>query len=151
MFAVLTSYVSSVCMCEIFSVKTIKSLKLPKWPHLHYYWVKSYFYSSKNLPAIFTNSKQSKTPFERNSVTYGTPCHTIGHFFFLLLPYYLQDTMPFPWSSSDFLLRVLQIWKSVFYSQAFFTLHSFLLISRSPGAGSLAVILARLHIEIFET
>ena len=50
---------------------------------------------------------------------------------FLLSPCYLQDTMQCQWSSSD-LPRVLRIWESVFYSRAFFTLHSFLLVSRHP-------------------
>ena len=50
---------------------------------------------------------------------------------FLLSPCYLQDTMPCQWSFSDFLPRVLRIRESVFYSQAFFTLHSFLLVLRS--------------------
>ena len=77
-----------------FCKKKIKRSKLPQWPHLHYYWVKSYFYRAKNLPAIFTGSKQSKTPFGRNFVTYGTPCHARGHFVFLLSPCYLQDTLP---------------------------------------------------------
>ena len=48
---------------------------------------------------------------------------------FLVSPCYLQDAMPCQWSSSD-LPRVLRIWESVFYSQAFFTLHSFLLVLR---------------------
>ena len=85
----------------------------------------------KNLPAIFTGSKQSKTPFERNSLTYGTPCHARGCFVFLLSPCYLQDTMPCQWSSSD-LPWVLRIWERIFYSQAFFALHSFPLVLRPP-------------------
>ena len=44
------------------------------------------------------------------------------------LPCYLQDTMPCQRSSSNFLPRLLRIWESVFYSQAFFTLHSFVLV-----------------------
>ena len=52
----------------------------------------------------------------------------------LLSPCYLQDAMPWHWSSSD-LPRVLRIWESVFYSQTFFTLHSFLLFQGFPGAG----------------
>ena len=50
---------------------------------------------------------------------------------FLLSPFYLQDTMPCQWSSSH-LPQVLRIWDSVFYLQAFLTLHSFLLIWRPP-------------------
>ena len=85
---------------------------------------KKLFSPFKNLPAIFTNSKQSKTPFGRNSVTYGTPCHARGHFAFLLSPCYVEDTMPHQWSFSD-LPWALRIWESVFYSPAFFTLPSF--------------------------
>ena len=62
---------------------------------------KKLFSPLKNLPAIFTNSKQSKTPFGRNSVTYGTPRHARGHFVFLLSPCYVEDTMPHQWSFSD--------------------------------------------------
>ena len=50
---------------------------------------------------------------------------------FLVSPCYLQDTMPCQWSSSN-LPRVLWIWESIFYLQAFFTSHSFLLVSRFP-------------------
>ena len=39
-------------------------------------------YPLKNLPAIFTNSKQSKNLFGRNSGTYGIPCHAKGQFVF---------------------------------------------------------------------
>ena len=46
---------------------------------------------------------------------------------------YLQDTMPCQWSIGD-LSRVLRIWKSAFYSLAFF--NSFLLFQIFPGAGS---------------
>ena len=51
---------------------------------------------------------------------------------FWLSQCYLQGTMPCQWSSSDFLSWVLRIWESLFYSQAFFALHSFLLVSRPP-------------------
>ena len=50
--------------------------------------------------------------FYYHHVTYRTPCHASGHLVIL------------PWQ--------LRIWESVFYSQAFFTLHSFLLVSRPP-------------------
>ena len=93
--------------------------------------LKAIFAAPKRLTSYFTDFKQSKTPFGRNSVTYRTPCHAWGHFVFLLSPCYLQDTMPCQWSSSD-LPWVLQIWESIFYSQAFFTLHYFLLVSRPP-------------------
>ena len=55
------------------------------------------------------------------------PCH--WSLCFLVSPCYLQDAMSCQWSSSD-LPRVLQIWESVFYFQAFFTLHFFLLVLR---------------------
>ena len=72
----------------------------------------------KNFPIILEKKKylllffrpNLKNSFQRNSVTYGTPCRAIGHFvFFLLSSCYLQDIMPCKWSSSDFLPRVLQI------------------------------------------
>ena len=65
-------------------------------------------------------------------MTYRTSCSAIGHFDFLLSLCYLKDTIPSQWSSSDFLLWALRIWESFFYSQAFFTLPSFLLVLRSP-------------------
>ena len=53
---------------------------------------------------------------------------------FLVSRCYLQDVMPCQWSSND-LPRVLRIWYSVFISQAFFTVHFFLLFSRLPWGG----------------
>ena len=104
---------------------------MPWWPHLHYYWVGGYFcYPSKNLPAVFANSKQSKGPFGETpwlTERHDTPLVTLS----FLSPCYLQGTMPCQWSPSD-LPRVVRIWEGVFYSQALFTLHSFLLVSRSP-------------------
>ena len=50
--------------------------------------------------------------FYYHHVTYRTLCHVSGHLVIL------------PW--------VLRIWESVFYSQAFFSLHSLLLVSRPP-------------------
>ena len=50
--------------------------------------------------------------FYYHHVTYRTLCHASGHL--VILP------------------RVLRISESAFYSQAFFTLHSFLLVSRPP-------------------
>ena len=97
--------------------------------------------------SIFTGSEQSKTPFGRNSLTYGTPCHARGCFAFLLSQCYLQDSMPCQWSSSD-LPRALRIWDSVFHSLAFFTLHSFLKVLRFPGAGISTLMLAGLHADL---
>ena len=50
---------------------------------------------------------------------------------FLVKSCYVQDAMPCQWSSSD-LPQVLRIWESAFYSQAFFTLHCFLLVLMLP-------------------
>ena len=77
-------------------------------------------------------SKVIKTPFGETqwlTVHHAAP---LVNLCFLLSPCYLQDPMPCQWSVSDFLSWVLRIWESVFYSQAFFTLHSFLLVSRPP-------------------
>ena len=105
---------------------------MPWWPHLHYYWVKGYFcYPSKNLPIIFADSKQAKTPFWRNSVTYGTPCHAIGHFVF----YYHHVTYRTPCHASGHLViyRECSGFERAFSTlRRFFTLHSFLLVSRPP-------------------
>ena len=51
---------------------------------------------------------------------------------------YLRDVMPRQRSlalPTNLLPRVLRIWEGVFYFQTFFTLHSFLLLSRPPQAG----------------
>ena len=73
---------------------------------------------------------QTKTPFgETPWLRDAMPCHC--SLCFLVSPRYLQDAMLCQWSSSD-LFCVLWIWESIFYSQAFFTLHSFLLFSRLP-------------------
>ena len=86
-----------------------------------------------------------KNSFWRNSVTYEKPCR--WSLCFLVSPCYLQDAMLCQWSPSD-LPRVLQIWESIFYSQVFFTLHSFLLFSRLPGTGSSTSKLAGFHADL---
>ena len=84
----------------------------------------------KNFLAIFADFEQSNTPFgETLWLRDAMPCH--WSLCFLVSPCYLQDPMPYQWSSGD-LSWVLQIWESVFYSQAFFTLHTFLLVLRLP-------------------
>ena len=127
-FCLLICVLCFLCVWNLFVKK--RSLKLPN--DLIYITAKleAIFAAPKKLTSYFTDSIQSKTPFGRASVTYGTLCHGRGYFVFLLSPCYLQDTMPCQWSSSDVLPQVLRIWESVFYSQAFFTLHSFLLVSR---------------------
>ena len=67
---------------------------------------------------------------------------------FLVSPCYLQDAMLWQWSSSD-LPPVLQTWESVFHSQAFLTLQSFLLFSRLPWAGSSTSKLAGFHADLW--
>ena len=105
-----------------------------------------------------------KTPFRRNSVLltghHAVPVVTL----LLVLPMlpmwhyitsdhqvqhqcYLRDIMLRQWWSGD-LPRVLRVWESVFYSQAFFTLHSFLLLQGFPGTGSSNSELARLHADL---
>ena len=100
---------------------------------------------------------------EKLWVTYRTPCHAIGHLVFLVLHMllvwhyttqwlsgkhqcYLQDTIPCQWSTD--LLQMLWIWESGFYSQDFFTLHSFLLFQGFPGSGSSNTKLAGIHADL---
>ena len=84
----------------------------------------------QKLLAIFANFEQPKTPFGTlRDLRDAMPRH--WSLCFLLSPCYLQDAMPCEWSSSD-LPRVLRIWESIFYSQVFFTLQSFLLALRLP-------------------
>ena len=59
---------------------------------------------------------------------------------------YLRVAMPRQWSPG-YLPRVLRIWDSVFYSQAFFTLRSFLFFQSFLEAGSLTSKLAGLHAD----
>ena len=85
---------------------------------------------------IFTNSKQSKTPFGKNSLTYGTPCPAIGNFVF----YYHHVTNRTPYHASGHLAifyRECYGFERAIYSQTFFTLHPFPLVSRSPWARQL--------------
>ena len=117
---------SAFCACEIFLWKKKKKrFKIVLIAPI------DYTTELKNLIVIFTDFERIKNSFPRNSMTYGTPCHAIGYFVFLGSPCYLQDAMPCQWSSSD-LPRVLRIWESIFYSQAFFTLHFFLLVLKLP-------------------
>ena len=74
---------------------------------------------------IFLSDKKKETPWLTDAIL----CQ--WSLCFLVSPCYLQDAMPCQRSSSD-LPWVLWIWESTFYSQAFFTLHSFLLFSRLP-------------------
>ena len=53
----------------------------------------------KKLTSNFCWLSTVKNFFRRNSWTYDTPCHSIGHFVFLVSPCYLQDSMPCQWSS----------------------------------------------------
>ena len=68
--------------------------------------------------------------------------------FFLLSPCYLQDSMSCKWLSSD-LPRVLRIWESIFYSRVFFTLHSFLLVSRPPWGWQFSLKVSRVHADLW--
>ena len=96
-FLFLFAYMSFQLFVCVKSFRKKRSLKLSWWPHLHYYWVKSYFcYPSKK-----NYSKQLKTHFGETPWLTGhhaTPLVTC----FLLSPCYLQDAMPCQWSSSDF-------------------------------------------------
>ena len=66
-------------------------------------------------------------------ISYRTPCYSIVH---QVLP-----TQPLP--------RVLRTLESVFYSQTFLTLHSFLLFQGLPGTGSSTSKLAGLHPDLW--
>ena len=68
---------------------------------------KNLFYFSKNWSAIFTNSKQSKTHFGRNSVTYQTPCRAMGHFVF----HYHHVTYRTPCHASNHIVNFLLVWR----------------------------------------
>ena len=86
----------------------------------------------KFVSAFVFLTKLKKTAFGETPWLTGHHAAPLVIFAFLLSPCYLQDTMPCQWSSSEFLPRVLWIWENVFYSQTFFTLHSFLLVFRLP-------------------
>ena len=104
------------------------------------------------ISAFFFFDQILKTPF-RESVTYGTPCLAIGHFGFFY--YYHHVTYRTPCHVSGplviFYCDSYGSERVFFHSQVFFTLHSFLLILRPPWAGTLALILSGLHVDIFET
>ena len=107
------------CVCKIFCKKKKKTQNCPN--DLIYITTeyKAIFTPSKNLPAIFTGSKQSKNPFGRNFVTYGTPCHARGHFVF----YYRHVTYRTPCHASDHLVVYRECYG---FERAFFTLRHFL-------------------------
>ena len=133
LFYFLFAYIRFVLFVRVnsFCKKSQRSLKLPWWPHLHYYRVKSYFYFPwKNVPAVFADSKQSKSPFGETAWLTGRHATSLVTLIFIITML-LTGHHPCQWSSSD-LSRVLRIWENVFYSQAFLTLHPFLLVSRPP-------------------
>ena len=88
-------------------------------------------YSVKNSLAIFAHFEQAKNLFQRNSVTYRTPCRAIGDF----VVWYHHVTYRTPWHVSGHLV-IYREWyefeRAFFLSQAFFMLHSFLMVSRPP-------------------
>ena len=77
-----------------------------------------------------TSLCQTKTRFRETRWLTGRRATPLVTLFFGVTKL-LTGAMPCQWSSSD-LPRVLQIWETVFYAQAFFTLHSFLLVLRLP-------------------
>ena len=64
----------------------------------------------------------NKNSFRRNSVTYRMSCHAIGHFVFWC--------HHVTYSRSCHTSGHLMIYRESFFTQAFFTLHSFLLVLR---------------------
>ena len=111
-----------------FVCKKKTSLKWSLWPHLTILLSQSYFCCPKKTCHRPPNSQKLLSE-ELCDLWYVMPHH--WSLCFLLSPCYLQDVMPCQWSSSD-LPQVLQLWDRVFYSQAFFTLHSSLLVLRLP-------------------
>ena len=79
--------------------------------------LKAIFTTLKNLLTIFANFEQSKS--RSNSVTYGTPCHAIGHF----VLYYHYVTYRTPCHASGYLVIYC---KCFGFERAFFTLRCFL-------------------------
>ena len=69
------------------------------------------FAGLENLLFIFADFEQVKNSIRRNSLTYGMPCHAIGHFVFWYYECYEFE-------------------RAFFTLKLFFTLHSFLLFSR---------------------
>ena len=63
-------------------------------------------------------------------MTYGTPCHAIGHFVFWC--HHVTYRTPCHVSGHLVIYSECCRFESIFYSQAFFTLHSFLLVLRLP-------------------
>ena len=77
------------------------------------------FSGFKKLTSYFAGFEQVKSSFRRNSVTYGTPCHAIGHFIF----WCHHVTYRAPCHASGHLVIYRQCYGS---ERAFFTLRRFL-------------------------
>ena len=106
-------------------LKKVTGLKCSWWPHLPMVLSQKLFLlpSKKCLLFLLILNSQKLLLEKLHNLRDAMSCH--WSLCFLLSRCCLQDAMPCKWSSSD-LLQVLRIRESVFYSQAFFTLHSFL-------------------------
>ena len=72
--------------------------------------------------------------------------------FFLLSPCYLQNTMSYQWSCSDsFTASAADLRERVLLSGIVYLILLPAIFQRLPAAGSLTLILAGLHVDIFET
>ena len=71
-------FVCSKSFCKNKKKKTKKKKKINR---IEIVLIASFYYLAKNALVIFSGFEQVKNFFGRNSVTYGTPCHAIGHLF----------------------------------------------------------------------
>ena len=83
-------------------------------------------------------------------MTYETPHHTRGHFVFYYHHVTYRTQCHVSGQQVIFTVSGMDL-RERFYSQAIFTLHSFLLVLRLAGAVSLTLTLAGLHVDIFES
>ena len=91
-----------------------------------------------------------KKSFQRNSVTYGMPCHAIGHFVF----YYHHVTYRMPCHASGHLVIYHKCYgfeRAFFTLRRFFTLHSVLLVLRLPWGPAVQLQGQQGFMLIFET
>ena len=72
----------------------------------------------------------NKNSFRRNSVTYRMPCHAIGHFVFW--SHHVTYSRSCHTSGHLMIYRECYGFERAFFTLAFFTLHSFLLVLRLP-------------------
>ena len=81
--------------------------------------------------------------FRRNSVMYGTPCRTIGHFVFFIITMLLTGHHAMPLVIQSFFTASATDLRECFLLSGIFYLHSFLLVLRPPWGRQFSLNISR--------